>query len=192
LVANSWWAGVADGAIWSFSAISDPPRISRFDLTEQVFSSIDVDLPITEECCIATDDAIWLVSHINVMRLDTATLEVTEVTALGPGLFRGIAAAGALWLPNPQADTIYRFDPALGQVTDIISVCCEPWKPLFAEGALWVPNQRRANITRINVSTLEVTHVIDVGTRPGTPILYDGAIWVASAEDETVTRIQLP
>ena len=191
-----WWAEAINGAIWSWAPTDG---LRRFDLeTRERDVFVDAYLDYTEECCIALDDAIWLVSHNEpLLRFSLRTQEVTDkldlqVGAAGPGrpVGRGIAAAGAIWIPNRDSRTIYRIDPTLRSVTDEIRVGLEPTTPVFADGAIWVPNQGDGTVSRIDIETREVTDTIQVGNRPMTPWALNGAIWVPNFEDGTVTRIQ--
>ncbi len=149
----AWWTAVADGAIWSYA----PGSVSRFDLAERTFTGvIDVPgFPTTEECCVATDDAIWLVAHTgDVWRLDVNTREITDKLTLGVeestsgpagsssmvGLSPGIAAAGAIWIPSGDG-SVYRIDPISRTVTHVIVVDSTlAGRPVYAGGAIWVTN----------------------------------------------------
>ena len=191
----AWWADEIDGAIWFWV----PNELIRFELESREFTAvIDVgDIPISEECCIATDDAIWLVSNPgDVWRFDLDTLEITDKLDLN-GAAAGIAAEGAIWIPSGDNESVYRIDQTTREVTDVIPAGANPTKaPVFADGAIWVPSIRdRPNddigtITRIDTETLQVTHTFEVGDFPWLPISYDGAIWIPTHKDGTLTRIQ--
>lgn len=192
----AWWAEAIDGAIWSY-APSDGLR--RFDLDThetEVFGGVKVGH--TEECCIALDDAIWLVSHEGlVQRFDLAALEVTDqldIEVTNPngygGLARGLVAAGAIWIPHGGDGVVYRIDPVSREVTDVIPVGSQPGEPVFADGAIWFPNQGDGTVSRIDIESRQVTRTIQVGSRPRTPLAFNEAIWVPNLEDGTVTRIQ--
>ena len=197
-----FWAGVIDGAIWTYS-IDRRGQLHRFDLADRQFTDvIMVALGPTEECCVIVEDAIWLVSHIgSVQRFDLTTLEVTDVFDFGEGLSRGIEADGAIWLPHPADDVVYRIDTVLREVTDVMAVGDGPKRPAFADGAIWVPNRGDGSrcsqvrscvgtVSRIDSVTRQVTHTIKVGVEPFTPLSFDGAIWVPNLGTGTVTRIE--
>jgi len=197
------WADEIDGAIWSWA----PGQLIRFDIESREFTAV-FDLPVfgyTEECCIATDDAIWLVSNEGkVWRFDIATLEVTDKLNIGvgaqagfDGLSSGIAAAGAIWIPSGGDDSVYRIDQTTREVTDVIQVGDTPTRtPVFADGAIWVPaignwpDDDTGTVTRIDIDTLQVTHTFEVGSFPQLPMGSDGAIWIPTVGDSALTRIQ--
>jgi YVTN family beta-propeller protein len=184
-----WWAEAIDGAIWFYAPGG---QVGRFDLeTHESAVFGDENVGITEACCIALGDAIWLVHHNEpLLRFSLRTRVVTDKLELEVGNTGGIAAAGAIWLPNRDSGAINRIDPTLRTVTDEIRVGLEPTTPVFADGAIWVPNQGDGTVSRIDIETRQVIDIIQVGNRPTTPWALNGAIWVPNLEDGTITRIQ--
>lgn len=197
------WSAVIDRAIWFLGS-----GLIRFDLEQREFTDVlgvppDFDMQ-TDECCIAADDAIWLVSHVgHVWRFDLDTFEITDKLELPVsdepgfnGITTGISAEGAIWIPNGRDESVYRIDQATRQVTHVIPVGVNPLRsPVLADGAIWVPAigdwpQDTGTVTRIDINTLQVTHTFDVGGFPLHPMSYDGAIWVPTLGNEELTRIQ--
>jgi DNA-binding beta-propeller fold protein YncE len=198
-----FWAEVIDGAIWSWRPrprAGADDHIARFDLEAREFTdavSIGGAGHQDEECCVAIGDAIWLVEAGGpVRRFDLASLEVTDTLDLGPGLYRGIAAAGAIWVPDSVKSVVHRIDPDSREVTDEILIGdghpAQEGHGLgvaFADGAIWVANGDDEAVSRIDVETRDVTHEIEVEGVSAIRLAFDGAIWVTSG-DGTVTRIE--
>ena len=92
-------------AIWVYG----DGRMTRFDMTTRTFTDA-VEVPALSNwpgwiCCIASDDAIWLIeqeegapepAYGRVWRLDTDTLEITDSLELGIQIRGGIAAGDAI------------------------------------------------------------------------------------------------
>lgn len=176
-VYEPWVAAIGD-AIW----IHSRGRLTRFDLAAREFTD-RIDIPEGEEawdCCIATDDAIWLPDASGTLRrFDVGTREVTDTLELGPGLGAGVAAAGAIWIPvyafGDEANGIYRIDLLTRAVTDVIAVGSRQ-APAFLHGAIWVEGQD--TLSRIDVETRRVTDVITLSTRKVLePLASTGVIW---------------
>ena len=173
-----WLAAIGD-AIW----IHSDSRLTRFDLTTREFTD-RIDIPEGEEawdCCIATDEAIWLPETSgSLRRFDVGTREITDTLHLGPGLGAGVAAAGAIWIAvyefsDQEIGATYRIDPLTRTVTDVIPVGSR-YTPAFLHGAIWVEGQD--TLSRIDVETLEVTDVIALPTRKVLePLASTGVIW---------------
>ena len=194
----AWWAEEIDGAIWSY----DSNVLVRFDLeSHESEVVIEVDLGNTEQCCLAVDDAIWMLNHEGIVhRFDLETRVISDSIETGENLNGGIAAAGAVWVSagdyggsgfvSGSAGSVYRIDLESRQITDVISVGSSPGKPVFADGAIWVTNGGDGTVSRIDTVTLQVTHTIQVGNRPIAASVIDGAIWVQNLDDGTITRIK--
>ena len=188
-----WWAEEIDGAIWSYDGMTDV--LWRFDLQThgiQANSYERLDNK-TGACCIAADDAIWLVDHEGIVRrFDLATRQITDRLEFDGGVSGGVAAAGAIWISSEQKGdgVVLLIDLETRQVTDVIPVGSEPGEPVFADGAIWVPVSGDGTVSRIDVETRQVTHTIQTGNRPETPFELNGAIWVPNLENGTITRIQ--
>ena len=169
-------------AIGSYIWIHSEGLLTQFDLRNREFSGVRVSIPEQEawDCCIATDDAIWLPQASgSLRRFDVGTLEVTDTLELGPGLGAGVAAAGAIWIPvyelGDEANAIHRIDIETRQVTDVIAVDSRR-APAFLRGAIWVEGQD--TLSRIDVETRQVTDVITLSTRKVLePLASTGVIW---------------
>jgi hypothetical protein len=169
-------------AIGSYIWIHSEGRLTRFDLMTREFTDrIDIPGDEVRDCCIATDDAIWLPQASGILRrFDVGTLEVTDTLDLGPGLEAGVAAAGAIWIPvyafsDEEHGATYRIDPLTRAVTDVIPVGSR-YTPAFLDEAIWVEGQD--TLSRIDVETREVTDVITLSTRKVLePLASTGVIW---------------
>ena len=194
---SPWWADAVDGAIWSYAPSDGLRRFDPNTLEVDVFRGTSVGH--TEECCLATDDAIWMISHEGqVSRFDVATHVITDRLDLAQSLRAGVIGGGAIWVPSGQygdqgtepgpVGVVYRIDLETREVTDAIPVDAQPRDPVLADGAIWV-SHIDGTLSRIDVETRQVTRTVEVGNQPHDLYVIDGAVWIAYPDAGTISRI---
>jgi YVTN family beta-propeller protein len=122
--------------------------------------------------------------------LDPESGEVTATVELehGPG---SVAASGdAVWVTNPDLDTVTRIDPDEQEVRDSIPVGENPTGIAVGFDAVWVVNSGERSVSRISPQTNTVVgEAIEVGNGPTGIAAGEGAVWVTNRFDGTISRI---
>jgi YVTN family beta-propeller protein len=94
---------------------------------------------------------------------------------LEPGLWGLAYGEGAVWVANPERDTVSRIDPATNAVTATISDIDVPVGVAVGARSVWVTNR--------------VTRTIPVGTNPGRIAFGGGYLWVALQGAPTLVQV---
>ena len=95
-----------------------------------------------------------------------------------------IAAAGSLWIADPDDQLVLRLDPSIGQVVDRIPVDGQPGALVGGGGAIWVASTLGRAIKRIDPATGQVTQTVPVdGANPGAIAYRAGEVWVADTDE---------
>ena len=89
----------------------------------------------------------------------------TTATAELPGTATAaVAAAGSLWLADPEDQLVLRLDPDSGQIEDRIAMPGQPGSLTVAGGAVWVAGPLSGSVTRIDPASGRVTQTVRVGS----------------------------
>jgi peptide/nickel transport system substrate-binding protein len=96
---------------------------------------------------------------------------------------------GAIWVANPDSDTVSRIDSPPSRVVLPIAVGSSPAGITTASGAVWVANGLDGTVSRIDPGTDTVVQRISVGNGPLGIAAGAGSIWVANTGDATITKI---
>ncbi len=132
--------------------------------------------------------AVWVAPSSGVLtRLDPATARVTLQVDPNAGPSGIAIGAGAVWLTDPEADTVTRIDPT-GLVTPT-PVGRGPTGIAVGGGSVWVSDSFDDAIVRIDPTTRAVSATVSVGRAPSGVTVGGGSVWVANSGDGTVTRI---
>jgi sugar lactone lactonase YvrE len=182
----AWMAAIGD-AIWVYSN----GQMTRFDLPTRTFTD-RVEVPDAVDCCIATDDAIWLGSgeEDSLWRFDTDTLAVSDTLELGASVRRGITAADAIWMSD-GGRKVYRLDTLTREVTDVIPVKRGRHFAMF-DGAVWTGSGGGGRtLSRINPESAQVVGTLDM---PSThmemaPLVSENVMWVQTHDTGRLFRV---
>lgn len=135
----------------------------------------------------------WVPTVDGVVRINPRTHREATIQ-LRPGVWsRGIAAGyGAVWVANPNDDSVSRIDPQKGRVTRVIKVGRLPGNIATGEGSVWVTNLNSGTVSRIDPDSNSVEATIRIGPAqaesPTDIVAARGAIWV-TAPDSRVAMI---
>ena len=103
---------------------------------------------------------------------------------------QGVAAAGgAVWVADPDGDTVSRIEPDRDAVTVTVDVAASPVAVAAVNDAVWVASFVDGTVTRIDPFTDEVVATVTVGETPAGVAATAEAVWVVNQGDETVSRI---
>lgn len=107
-----------------------------------------------------------------------------------PGDRYGLAAdETAVWVHNPETNTVIRIDPTTNKVVTTIPVGHGGGDVALGPDAVWVLNQEEQTISRIDPQTNTVVATITLPVPSEMLTVSPGAVWVGSSEKNTVTRI---
>jgi YVTN family beta-propeller protein len=129
------------------------------------------------------------------MRIDPArNTVVARIKVVSPPE-AAAAGDGAVWLSNPEDDTVSRVDPATNRLTASIHVGPRPAGIAISPGAVWVADAYGPSVSRIDPATNRVVATIRVG--PVSACCSDhmsltataNALWVAVPNANTIVRI---
>jgi peptide/nickel transport system substrate-binding protein len=112
-----------------------------------------------------------------------------KLIALGTNPAAIAAAAGSLWVADPNRGEILRVDPAAGTVVDRIPVSGAPGALTVGGGSIWVATTQPGGVKRIDVATDTVTETIPLGINPSAIAYGAGSVWVADPSDESLIEL---
>jgi YVTN family beta-propeller protein len=122
--------------------------------------------------------------------LDPESGEVTATVELEDPPGSVASSGGAVWVTNPDVDTVTRIDPNEQEIRDSIQVEENPTGIAVGFDAVWVVNSGAQSVSRISPDTNEVVGApIEVGNGPAGIAAGEGAVWVTNRFDGTVARI---
>lgn len=115
--------------------------------------------------------------------------EVQKSIALSVNAAGVTAAAGSLWVADPNGDAILRVSPAAATVVDRIPVGGAPGALAAGGGAVWVVTTGPGAVARIDTGTDSVTQTIPLGVNPSAVAFGAGAVWVADPSDQSLIEL---
>jgi YVTN family beta-propeller protein len=180
-------------AFWIVSSNPTSPSVTvrRFETRYGTISSthrIGNVVPGAPGAIAAQGQAVWVAPSTGLLtRLDATTGRTLRTIDPNSGPVAVAVGAGAVWVTDPDADTVTRIDPT-GLVTPI-AVGHGPRGIAVGAGAVWVADSLDNAVVRIDPSTNAVTATTPVGAGPAGVAVGAGAVWVANSQDGTVTRI---
>ncbi|MBA3737182.1 MAG: hypothetical protein H0W97_01290 [Actinobacteria bacterium] len=122
--------------------------------------------------------------------LDAKTGEVIATVGLEERPGSVTASADAVWVTNPDVDTVTRIDPDEREIRDSIQVGESPTGIAVGFDAVWVVNSGERSVSRISPQTNTVVgEPIVVGNGPTDIAAGEGAIWVTNRFDGTISRV---
>ena len=100
------------------------------------------------------------------------------------------SSADAVWVTNPDVDTVVRIDPDEQEIRDSIQVGENPTGIAVGFDAVWVVNSGGQSVSRISPQTNTVVgEPIEVGNGPAGIAAGEDAVWVTNRFDGTISRI---
>jgi len=121
--------------------------------------------------------------------LDPESGEVTATVGFAARPGSVAASADAVWVTNPDVDSVTRIDPNEHTVIDSIQVGENPTGIAVGEDAVWVVESGGPSVSRISPDTGEVVKTIPVGNGPAGIAVGEGSVWVTNRFDATISRI---
>jgi YVTN family beta-propeller protein len=121
--------------------------------------------------------------------LDPESGEVTATVELEDRPGSVASSANAVWVTNPDVDTVTRIDPSEQEVRDSIPVGENPTGIAVGLDAVWVLESGGPSVSRISPDTNQVVKTISVGNGPVSIAVSEGAVWVTNRFDGTISRI---
>jgi YVTN family beta-propeller protein len=138
-------------------------------------------------------DSVWAVfGDSTLVRIDPAEGRPSGTTLAGSRPSAVLVTAGAVWVANSGANTVFRFNPATFEKAGpvkTITVGQQPSAIAFGEDALWVANRSDDSVYRIDPASNSVSSVISVGDGPTALAVGSGAVWVSNTAGGTISRI---
>ena len=111
-------------------------------------------------------------------------------TALPDAPSAAVAAAGSIWLAEPNIGALVRVDQASHQVSERIPVGGNAGAVAFGGGAVWVAGVPGENVLRVDPSTDKVTKRISLAPARASALAYGlGALWIADQTDDAVLKL---
>lgn len=183
------------GSIWLAHANPTVGGIDRIDpVSVQAIEHIP--LPGASAVAVGRHD-VWAVGHRHpgeagfvLTMIDPRRNRIVRSLAVGPRPVAVAEGAGAVWVADARADSVYRVDLGDRRIVAKISVGARPGRVVAGSGVVWVVNLDDETLSRIDPST---NHVVGAPLSLGKQIeditLAGSTLWVASA-DATVVGLR--
>jgi YVTN family beta-propeller protein len=121
--------------------------------------------------------------------LDPESGEITATVELDDRPGSVASSANAVWVTNPDVDTVTRIDPDEQEIRDSIPVGESPTAIAVGFHAVWVVESGGPSVSRISPDTNEVVATIPVGNGPAGIAVGERSVWVTNRFDGTISRI---
>ena len=178
---------VGFGAVWT--ATCKTPGLAKIDpQRNRVAAHVALAVPATidgEGSIGAGEGGVWLVtdgpscSQCRVARVDPRTMKLIGSVEVAPGAATVRTGEGAVWVANPEMDTVQRIDATTLKVTRTVKTGSGPRFFDVAEGAVWTLNQNDGSVTRIDPDTGTTTNIeAGVAGDGGDLTAGGGSVWV--------------
>jgi YVTN family beta-propeller protein len=183
------------GSIWLAHANPTVGGIDRID-PASVQAIQHIPLPGASAVAVGPHD-VWAVGHRHpgettfvLAMIDPRRNRIVRSLAVGPQPAAVAEGAGAVWIADARADSVYRVDPADRRVVAKIPVGAGPARVVAGSGVVWVANLDDETLSRIDPSTNRVVGApLSLGKQIEDVALAGGTLWVASA-DATVVGLR--
>jgi YVTN family beta-propeller protein len=107
-----------------------------------------------------------------------------------PGSASAIAVdRGALWVVQPDEDSVARVDPRAGVVVQRIPVEGSPGALAAGAGSIWVASTIGRRIVRIDPTAERITQSTRLASTPAGLAFGEGALWIAQPDDRSLLRL---
>jgi DNA-binding SARP family transcriptional activator/ABC-type branched-subunit amino acid transport system substrate-binding protein/DNA-binding beta-propeller fold protein YncE len=166
---------VAGRSLW---AVDAKGTVSRFDAGTNRLTGRT--RGVAAGSLVADRGGVWATADDNtILRIDQRSGKVSQRVRLPTFTVGGIAAgAGAVWVTDPVAGTLWRIDPGPPAVTRTIAVGTGTNALAFGEGSVWAVNSIDGTVIRIDPDRDRVVARIAVGGAPREIAAGHGRIWV--------------
>jgi YVTN family beta-propeller protein len=121
--------------------------------------------------------SVWVTDASGISRFDARTAARIGRVRLP---FNGsdlAAGAGAVWVVDPNGNSVWVIDPRTDQVVRTIGVGNNPQGVVVGSGSIWVATAAGA-VVRIDPKALRVEETIPVGGTPAGIAFGEGQVWV--------------
>jgi YVTN family beta-propeller protein len=169
-----------DGDVWVAGA--SPGAVLRLDPDTRRPNAVAVSADPSALACGA--GGVWAVDESGrLTQINPATNTVRHTLDVGAGASVLAAGEEALWVANPQFDTVSRVDPERGVVTATVLLrpADEPVALAVGAGGVWVANRRAQTLVRIDPERPVAAAPLALGSEPRALTVADGRLWVAVA-----------
>jgi DNA-binding SARP family transcriptional activator/ABC-type branched-subunit amino acid transport system substrate-binding protein/DNA-binding beta-propeller fold protein YncE len=176
--ADGVWAVDGNGILWRL----DPG-------TGRVVASIEA---MGARSLVADNQGLWVVTEDGVSRIDPDSNTVAEKVPLATSGLTGVTTgAGAVWVTDPFAGTLWRIDQRPEPVTKSIAVGPGAWSVAFGGGAVWVANTLDGTLLRIDPATNRVVSRTPLRGTPREVAVGGGRVLVSMGTGTSSTRAVL-
>ena len=118
------------------------------------------------------------------------SVDPTVNTALPDAPSAAVAAAGSIWLAEPNAGALVRVDEATQQVIERIPDGSNAGAVAYGGGAVWVAGVPGENVLRVDPGTDTVTKRISLASARASALAYGlGGLWIADQTDDAVLKL---
>jgi streptogramin lyase len=138
--------------------------------------------------------SVWVVSRRRsiLQRVDAATGQPVRSLPL-PGRGADIEYhAGAVWIPSPRSDAVYKVLTKTGAIIPI-GVGAYPRQVAIGAGRVYVTNYSSSGLSTIDEKRLRpVGDAVSLPVNPYALAVGRGAVWVASQPGNTLSEVTGP
>jgi len=113
-----------------------------------------------------TPGAIWITgcdrNDCGITRIDARNDQIVTTIRTAKAPFGIASVESAVWVTNPDENSVSRINPATNQIVATIPVGEVPTAIAVGEGAVWVINTRNKSVSRIDPQTIAREMVVEV------------------------------
>ncbi len=165
---------VAFGSVW----VSEPRAQSVERLDPKTGSSLaTIPVGAAPTSLAQSGDSVWVLGTEAVDRISAKTNGVVTSIPFSGGADLA-ATEGALWVTEPDSNSVASIDPAAGSVIANVTVPGQPWGVVAVDGAVWVASLGGGG-SRIDPSNSSVVQSIPMG--PASIVGGDGYVWFGTS-----------
>lgn len=178
-------SAVGLGAVWT--ATCSKSGLARIDpKTNKVTDHLQLEIPLSmggEASIGVGDGSVWLVLNgsdcigCRVAQIDPKKMRVVKQIPVSPGSAGVRYGENAVWVTNPDENTVTKIDPRTRKVVRTSEVGAHPRFFAVGEGAVWTLDQAEGHVSRLDPGTGQTT-TIDLGFAGEGGDLTTGGGWV--------------
>ena len=182
---------IAAGAVWTASC-RDQTLVRIDPVGNVIAAAVPTSVVPDGEGQLAVGfGSVWIAGgQGELKRLDPKTNTFIATIAIPPGADAVVGNARAIWVTDPDGDSVIRIDPATNKATATISVGPHPQFLAADDSSVWVLNQDDGSVSRVDGQTQQVIAIDtqSVGRDAGCIGAGLGAAWV-TIPDLPLTRV---
>jgi streptogramin lyase len=167
---------VTSGAVW---VVGTAGWVYRLDLRTGRLLTLRT---LAAQGIASGDGQVWILDQRGgAVRLDPRTGRAVARVAVPSRLNAIAVGAGAVWLTDRLAGTVWKVGP--GPVRDVRTIGVEPGVDSLAVGAgpVWIANSAAGTVARIDPASSRMTARIAVANTPRAVSVGGGRVWVTVA-----------